>query len=939
MRHFDAQFGNTEGGVTNLSLKSGTNQLHGTAYFTKMPADLFANDFFANANDIPLPDFSYNRWGGTAGGPILRQRTFFMYGYEGIDEARPRNNGTPTVPTEKMRNGDFSELLALGPEYQIYNPFTRRAVGDGRYEQDPFPGNIIPPALINPVAQEILGYVAAPRTAGNPDGTNNFQRPELKENTAYGTHTIRIDHVATDKQRMYGRVSWYDRDSDYNNYFDTIATGQEFGFASRQVALDHVYAFNGTTVLNVRYGYDRFIRSSDSNSGNHGFDLATLGFPADYNNAIPADIRRFPRIDIEGYQSTAVGGFDRPTETQSFIATLNKSAGTHSLRTGMEFRRYRETQTFFGNDQTGEFNFDSTWTLGPLDNSPSSPGELGQSFASFLLGLPSSGWVNRAASYDERSQTWGFFVQDDWRVGPRLTLNLGLRYEFETPMVEAENRSVRGFDATAVQPIEAAARAAYVRNPTLEISPDQFDVRGGLLFAGVDGQPRGLYETPKNHVMPRLGFAYQLDEETVLRGGYGMFYGFLGQRRGDVIQSGFSQRTNLVPTLDNGLTFVETLSNPFQNSIQEPLGAAEGIETFLGQNISFFDPEPRSPRMQRWQIGIQRELPGGWVGEVAYVGNHGTDLETSADTCCRRNLNAIPQQYLSTSRVRDQATIDYLTEQVPNPFFGLLPETAIGALRGETIARERLLRPFPQFGDVITTTNLGSSWYHALQLRLNRRFAAGYTLEGSYTFSRFTEQVEFLNADDPQPSEFIGVHDVPHRLTLNGIWELPFGEGRRFGAQASRAVSTLTSGWQVSGIYTYQQGRPLQNWGNIIFTGDPEDIALSSSERSVERWFNTEAGFNRASGEQLASNVRTFPLRFDFLRRPAINNLDLSLVKNTRIIGDKSLQIRLEALNALNHPLFPAPNISPTAAAFGSAVASTQDNYSRRVQVMVKFLF
>ncbi|MPY89138.1 MAG: hypothetical protein GEU99_14580 [Luteitalea sp.] len=377
---FDAAFGNTEGGVTNLSLKSGTNALHGTAYFSTLPADLFANDFFANANDIPLPDFTDRRWGGTAGGPVMlpglyngRGRTFFIYGYEGINQALPRNNGTPTVPTEKMRNGDFSELLALGPEYQIYNPFTRRAVEGGRFEQDPFPDNIIPPALIDPVAKEILEFFPLPKTAGNPDGTGNFQQPELKEPVDYASHTVRIDHVMSDKQRVYGRVSWYDRNSNYNNYFGNLATGQEFGFFSRQVALDHVYALNGTTVLNVRYGYDRFIRLTDSDSASHGFDLTTLGFPASYNSTIPEDIRRFPRINITGYQGTNVPGFRRPTETQSFLATLNKSAGAHSLRTGMEFRQYRETNRFFANDQTGQFDFAAAWR--PL-GCPSTPGNV-----------------------------------------------------------------------------------------------------------------------------------------------------------------------------------------------------------------------------------------------------------------------------------------------------------------------------------------------------------------------------------------------------------------------------------------------------------------------------------------------------------------------------------------------------------------------------------
>lgn len=935
---FDAASGNTEGGVTNLSLKSGTNNLRGTAYFVKTPEALFANDFFANANNIPLPEFSYNRWGGTAGGPVLlpgmyngRGRTFFMYGHEGINEARPRNNGVPTVPTEKMRNGDFSDLLALGPQYQIYNPFTRRAIGGGRFTADPFPGNIIPQELIDPVARRILDYIALPRTAGNPDGTNNFQRPELKENTVYGSHTIRVDHVLSQAQRLFGRVSWYDRDSDYNNYFDNLATGDLFAFYSRQATVDHVYTVTNTTVLNVRYGYDRFIRATNANADSHGFDLTSLGFPSAYNDAIPVDIRRFPRINITGYQGTAVGGEFRRTQTHAASATLNRTAGVHSLRTGLEMRRYGEDNHFYGNNLTGQFDFNANWTRGPLDNAPTAPGQIGQSFAAFLLGVPSGGVVGRAAAYDEHSTTWGVYVQDDWRVTPQLTVNLGVRYEVEQALTEAQNRSVRGFDFDAVQPIEAAARARYAAAPTPEVPVDQFTVRGGLLFAGVDGQPSALYRTPRNNVMPRAGFAYQVNPQTVIRGGYGMYYGFLGQRRGDVIQIGFSANTNLIPTLDN-VTFVETLSNPFRNGIQEPLGSAQGIQTFLGQSVTFFNPNPKSPRMQRWQIGMQRELPGGWVAEAAYIGNRGTQIETL------RNLNATPNEYLSTSATRDQARIDYLSANVPNPFFGLMPTTAIAALRGNVIARERLLRPFPQFDAVNTTSNEGRSWYHALQLDLQRRFSRGFTFGANYTFSRYTQATEFLNPADPEPFRIISDQDTPHRLSMSGIVELPFGDGRRFGSNAPRVVSALISGWQISGIYALQSGVPI-GFGNLVFTGNFDDIALPRGRRSVSQWFNADAGFNRVAAQQLASNVRTFPLRIDSVRSDTLNNVDLSLIKNTRLVGNNTLQFRLEALNAFNHPMFPGPVVNPTQVAFGSINASTQLNYSRRVQAMVKFLF
>lgn len=938
---FDASFGNTEGGVTNLVLKSGTNRLLGELYFVKTPKKLWANDFFANMNDIPLTDFRYTRGAAVAGGPVFipgvydgRNKTFFIYGYETLPEARPRNNGNPTVPSERMRNGDFSELLAVNASYQIYNPFTTRLhpTQPGRLTRDPFPGNIIPRELMNPVALQVLEYIGRPRTAGNADGTQNYQRPEMVEATEYGSHSVRIDHNLTQSQRMYGRVSWYDRNSNYNNYFDNISTGQWFRFVSRQAVFDHVWTMTPSTIMNIRYGYDRFLRGDQGNPGNFGMDLTSLGFPSRYNDLIPAGIRKFPRFDITGYQGTGVAGEDRFTENQTAMGVVTKTMGAHSIRTGAEWRQYREKSVFSANNQTGQFNFGTTWTRGPIDNSTGAPNSLGQSFAAFLLGLPdNSSIINRDDGYDEQSSTTGIFVQDDWRIGARLTVNLGLRYEFETPLFEQSNRSVRGFDRAAVQAIENASRSAL--NETLTGIPrSSFNVRGGLTFPGVNGEPKGLYETPKDNIMPRAGFAYKLDDKTVVRGGYGMFYGFLGQRRGDVIRSGFSQATPLNVSLDNGITFLETLSNPFTGGVLEPVGAARGVETNLGASLTYFAPHPLSPRMQRWQIGMQRDLGRNWVADVRYVGNLGSQQQTG------RNLNSLGNEFLSTSPTRDQAQINFLTANVPNPFLGLMPATAGGTWRGANIQRQFLLRPYPQFDAINTTTNEGKSWYNALQVQLDRRFANGYTVGVSYTYSRFVEAIEFLNGGDAEPWKGISNEDVPHRLTINGILEMPFGRGRRFANDLPRALDILIGGWQLAGVYQYQSGIPV-GWGNIIFTGNLDDIALSRSERTRLRWFNTDAGFNKDSTQQLGSNVRTFPLRLDNVRTHEPNNVDLSLIKNITIVNGKSLQLRFEALNAFNHVLLPGPNTGVTAAAFGEISASTQANYPRRVQAMVKFIF
>ncbi len=953
---FDASFGQTEGGVTNISMKSGTNDLHGTGYWSKMAPGLFANDFWANRTGQPRGEFDYNRWGGSLGGPVWipklydgRNKTFFMWGYEGIHDSRPRNNGTPTVPTAAMKNGDFSQLLALDSKYQIYNPFTRRAAAAGRYEQDKFDGNIIPASLINPVAKKILSYFPDPLQTGDPDGRNNYVQPNLLEQAKYFTHSVRIDHVLSDKHKMYGRGSVYRRDSTYNNYFDNMTTGNEFQFLNRAFTFDDVYTFNPTTVMNLRYGYNRFIRGDAGNRESLGLDLTTLGFPSSYNDLIPSEIRRFPRIDITGYQGTAVPGYIRPNDTHTFIATVNKIFGSHAFKTGVEFRAYRETNSNFLNDMTGRFSFDGGWARGPLDNSTAAPNSLGQSVATLLLGLPShtNSYVTRSASYAEQSTSWGVYFHDDWKVNNRLTLNLGLRYEYEGALTERFNRTVRGLDLSVVQPIEVQARAIYAKNPTPEVPVDQFFVRGGLTFAGVNGQPSTLWNSPTNQFMPRIGIAFKIDDKTVVHTGYGIFFGFLGQRRGDVVQTGFSQNTNFIATTDSGLHFTSTLSNPFPNGILEAVGAANGTLTNLGAAITFFNPDPKTPYMQRWQLSVQRELGAGYVIDVGYVGNRGTHLEyQSGGNNALRNLNVLPNKYLSTSPTRDQTTVDYLSKNMPNPFYDtttkktILPAGAIGGLTGSNIARSRLLVAFPGFDSVNVDEQEGWSWYNSFQMNIQKRFSSGYTLMGNYTYSRFMQATELLNGGDPRPTEVISDLDLPHRLTVSGIYEFPFGHGRLLGGNVTPVVSKIISGWQLAGIFTYQSG-PAIGFGNVIFEGsDIEQIKLPSSEQSIEGWFKTDASlWETSSALQLSNNVRTFPLRFNFMRADVTHNYDFSLVKKTVITEGKEFQFKAEFLNAFNMTQFGAPDTNPASGNFGKIRASTQVNYPRRIQLTLKFVF
>lgn len=1005
---FDSQFGNTEGGVTSISIKSGTNTLHGTGYFFGEPGSLAANDFFGNLRGQPRPDTHSNRPGATLTGPVYipklyngRDKTFFTFGYEGIRDSRPRyDSNTPTVPTIAMRNGDFSAFLALpnGSQYQIYNPFTRRAdpARPGHFIEDPFPGNIIPANLINPVSKALLNFFPNPRTAGTSEFLNNNSDSTLPEKTfQYDNYTFRVDHVFSEKQRAFARASLYKRDSFYNDYFHSIATGTSFQFLSRQGVIDDVYTFNSTTVLNVRYGYNRFIRAQDMNPDGQGFDLTSLGLPAAYNNAIDQSIRRFPRIDFAGtttnpgvYQGTGQTNEVRPIDTHSVAATLNKTLSSHSLKGGMEFRSYRENSRLASNNQTGQFVFDNTYTR-QKDDSTNTNVALG--FASFLLGVPTSAsQVVRAADYSEQSLSWGFFAQDDWRVNSRLTLNLGLRYEVEGALTERYNRSVTGFDPLFVQPIQSTAQANYanLKDAALKADVPQLSALGGLLFASVNGQSRGLYKTPKKNIMPRFGLAYKLNDKTVIRGGYGIFFGFLGQRRGDVLQNGFSIPTNFVPTID-GATITGTLSNPFPNGILNPPGSSQGSQTNVGLAISFFNQRPKSPYNQRWELGVQRELPGGIVVEASYVGNRGTHIEIG------RNINSVPSRFLSTLPTRDAARISYLTGQVDNPFANLnIPGLGASA----KIQRQNLLKPFPEFGDINTTTNDGYSWYHSAQLRIEKRFSKGYTVQASYTHSRFMQATEYQNATDPLPTEVVSDTDYPNRFALSAIYELPFGKGRQFLAGSNGIVSRIVGGWQVQGVYTYQSGAPL-SWGNYIYNGDFKDLVIPSNQQSLSQWINNNGfvalrtsdsnadsavvrdasgqpvfvsfndpckfsynatacpgtpltnpvGFNRDGRLQLANNLRTFPLRFSYLRVQNNNNVDFSLLKNTQIKERFNMQFRAEFTNLFNHPWLSAQSgasgnsgviTNPTSADFGKiANISNQANYARRVQLGLKLVF
>jgi len=941
---FDAQFGNTEGGVTSVTIKSGTNKYHGTAYYNAEPYKLGASDVFGNARGQSKIESNSNRPGGTLGGPLSipklyngRDKTFFMFGYERITDKRPRFDiaGTSWVPTEALRNGDFS---AYSPYITIYDPLTR--TGTSSFVGTAFQGNVIPANRINPVAKAILNYYSLPKNSGanpaaGPEG--NITDATLAETTkAYDNYTIKVDHNISSNNRMFARWSWYERNSHYNDYLGSIASGTLFQFISKQAVIDDVHVFNPTTVLNVKYGYNRFDRNSDMEKpGAWGFDLTQLGFPAAYNSMVSDFARRFPRLDFPGgtMVSVAYGNDFRPITSHAVSAVLNKAAGKHAMKGGTEIRVYTERSTPIGNAQSGQYAFTNAYTR--QSSSSGTDYEGLQAYAAFLLGMPSTTSISMLPTYSEYSTTWGYFFQDDWRVNQKLTVNLGLRYEVESPLAERQLHSVSNFDYAYAQPIQAQVQANYanLNDPALKAVKPQITTMGGLMFEGVDGP---LYTSPKNTWLPRVGAAYRLADKTVVRAGVGLFAGFLGQRRGDVILSGYSQTTTVGTTTNAfGAPIPQYWDNAFITTPPiQPVGNAQGRQTFLGNAISFFNPNPKVSKQLRSEVSVQQELPGRIAFEAVYVNNYGYDIEIN------RDINAVSNDYLSSDNSRSAdmtAKNSFLTGSVANPFAGLLPGTG---LNNSTVGRSQLLRPYPQFNGAITTTvNEGKSWYNAAQFALQKRFAGGYSVGLSYTYSHWTQQTEYLNVADATPTKMLSDLDVPHRLSVNGILQLPFGKGRKFASDASPALDAFIGGWQIQGNYTYQSGLPISFTTDLFYNGGT--IALA--DPTVAKWFNTDVFTSiltdTSSNASPISHLRTLPLRFSDVRRKSQNNLDASLIKNFRFGHGMTGQFRLEFINALNYAYFAAPVVNPTSTTFGQIVASNQANYPRRAQVGFKFTF
>lgn len=942
----DAAFGHTAGGTANQMTKSGTNAFHGSGWEFNQPNTLTANDFFLNRAGTRRPVTHFNQYGVTAGGPIYiphaidtRNKLFWFFAWEGIKDAQP-NPFTGTVPTDNMRAGNFSGLGTL------YDPFSATLSGS-TINRTPLPNNTIPSTELNPIAKAYLGFFPEPTF---PSLTiNNFvSAPNTPDD--FSNEYGRVDYNMSTRSRLYGDVRHTAYTQSKNDYFNNIAEGSLLYRDNLGLSVDEVFTVNPTDILDVRVNFTRM--NEGHNIPSVGFNPTTLGLPS-YLGA-DSNYLQMPIITFNsatGMQALGATGANKlPSQSYQVFPTWSKIVGAHTLKVGGDFRQYR-LNTFTAGNSTGSFTFNNSWVRS--SSSASSTVAVGQDFASFMFGLPASGQYDLNTYASWYSYYAAVFLQDDWRVKHNLTVNLGVRFDHDGPYNEKYGRTLNGFDTTDTNPLAAAAQAAYAKSPLTQLPASAFNVLGGVTFPG-SGQT-AVYKNNSHLVSPRAGVAWTPDAfhgKTVIRGGFAMFVAPVSilaagvddkdSTSPDTNQEGFSQTTTMIPTSNNYLSPLATLSNPFPTGFLQATGNSLGLLTFAGQSVTFLNPVMKSPYSLRWDADVQHSITKDLMFEVAYIGNHSVHLPIDYT-----QINSIPRQFLSTLPIRDTGE-NFLTASVANPFSGL--QTSQNTA---TTSAAQLLAKYPEFpvGDSATgwsgstglieqNLDLGRSYYDSLNVRLEKRASHGLLFVFNYAYSRMMEQISWLNDSDPVPEKRVSPDDHPQRYVFAMSYELPIGKGKALDLK-SRLADSLLGGWLVNNVYTFQVGAPIMwvnggssNVGDYVYFGT---APLNLDNRQVNGpAFNT-ADFITASANTFQYHIRTFSTMFSNLRADGVNQWDPSLSKRFLFTERTSLQLRLEAYNVLNHPVFAAPSTTATNSAFGTITASA--NRFRTLQLGARLVF
>jgi len=991
MNAYDSSIGRQAGGTIQMVTKSGTQNLHGSLYEFNQNNVLNANTFQSNRSGQPKAPIHFNEYGGTVGGPVWlpkvyngRQKSFFFFAYDGTRNQDPRF-GTRSVLNADERTGDFSKSfttqLVGGTRQvfpiQIYDPTTV----DSKGNRTLFPNMKIPSNRLSAVAQNILTYVPLPNTPSDGTSTdaNNFTPSSSRQNKMADI-SGRGDHTWNNNHKSFVSLGWYHEDELSGDDFHNPTTGAYQHRMARTIQADHVYTIGPTTVLDLRANLARY--EEPNNDKGIDFNTASLGFPAAFTSQ--QAVGAFPQINGQ-FGGIGVGQAGNVVDTSyyTFAGTLTKVKGNMTWKIGAEHWILQQANKSLSNQ--GTFTFDnSNWTRQSALNGGGTG--VGSSGAAFLLGLPNGGSFPRNADAFWSQHFEAFYVQNDWRVTPRLTFNFGLRYDFETPVTERYNRMTTNFDPTVVNPVSDAAQAAYTTilndpknatNPGIAILKQYvpasgFKLYGAQLFAGVNGQSRGIYQTDWTQVQPRVGFAYKLGPNTVFRGGGGRFSQASFDTGG---QNGFSRSTGLTATTDNYFTPYDTLDNPFRNGILAPTGSSLGALTNLGSGVTWNNQDPR--RFYSWEYSahLQHQIKS-WLLELGYTHNKTYNISQGYD----QNLQPFNlwQQYLGVQSVFDSTgrPLDTLlwNTLVPNPFQGLSgvsPST--GAYTNTTLSMNQLLRPVKILGGM--TENLfpaGENQYDAMLIKVERRFSKGFGVINSFTWSKLFEDTSLIGPEiaGRHIEHKLGGEDRPFHLSIAPIWEIPIGRNHALGKGMPKVLDFVAGGWQLSGQFNLQSGVPVVFGTDSFFSGN--NFALPRDQQSLNRWFDTTqfqrfpdknadittypawtgvmslpgANYKPAAGDTIkngvyqdfATYIRNYPTRWGNVRASRVNNLDLGMYKNFRIMEKVRVQFRFETYNTFNHARFAAPNSDPTSSSFG-IVGPTQQNAPRTIQMALKLSF
>lgn len=928
--NISAEYGRAAGGVFNIVTKAGTNALHGDAYEFFRNNVLDANDFFANSAGKPIAPLKFNQFGGTLGGPVVipglyngHNKTFFFVNTELVRYIQGVTY-TATVPNPLELTGNFSnDINSKGQKITIYDP--NSTVQNGKaYTRAPFAGNIIPADRISPVSAKIATYWPTPNAANAAVGANNYVNVEGNQ-IQKNTFSTRVDQNFTDYTRMFVRYSYDDSPWTRASPYGTSDAGspaygpQDFTRYNAVSELDHV--FSPSLIGVVRAAFSRL--SNYRNPLSDGFDISQLGFPSTLQSEIGSPAA-FPVVTVTGYGVNSSVSNNSGSQTlgetgvialamnnYSLESNLTKTLSKHEIKFGGQFQviQYNTLQTA---DNSTNFSFTSAFTQGPNPLQATSTG--GDALATFLLGIP-GGSVTPSPSLAMETKYYAGFVQDQWRITSNFTLNMGLRYDFETPRTDRYDQ-LTNFNSVEAPPLTAPG----------------LDLHGVLTFVGVNGASRYQSNPDTNNFAPRLGFAWQLDKNTVIRSGGGIFYADnwgVGSAPSTFGISGFTATTNVVSSL-NGVQPIVNFANPYPQGLNQPTGSSLGAATLLGQSVSFYDRNNATPYAAQWNFDIQRQLPKSVLFDITYVGLHALKFPANL------TLNQLPDADLQLG--------SRLTTLVSNPFY---KQIAIGTLSAPTVALAQLLVPYPQFtGVTADISNWASSNYNAMEVKLQKRYSKGLSLLASYTWSKLMDYTtgtwngETLGTSGVQDYNDLKAEyspsalDQTQRLIVNAFYSLPFLQQQR------GFVGHLLGGWQVGVIGSFYSGSPIgvtaavngtysqgggqrPNWNGV----NPQ-----LSDPTVYEWFNTSV-FSQPAAFQFG----TAPRSFNSVRSDATHNIDMSLMKDTALTEKFKLQFRAEAFNLFNTPVFAPPGTTYGSATFG--VVSAMQNQPRVVQFGMKLLF